>query len=86
MRVICIKQHSHGILTVGKIYEVCDMTTCNCGKVLFNIDLVSIPGVVCKCGFKLGGNVWWVNSKLFAPLEEKGQMFIEEFIELEELI
>lgn len=86
MRVICIKQHSQGILTIGKIYEVHSTNTCRCGEIDFDIGFRHLFGIICNCGFETNGDIWWINSNKFAPLEEKGQMFIEEFIgELEPL-
>ncbi len=86
MRAICIKQHSQGILTIGKIYEVYSTNSCRCGVFSFDIGIKSDKGVICNCNLSIDSHIWWIRSRLFAPLEEKGEMFIEEFIELEELI
>lgn len=84
MKVVCIKQHSQGILTVGKVYEIFNTRTCACGRVCFDVDIQN-PNVLrwsCgKCGCSIDNcPVWWISSDRFAPLEEKGEMFIEEFL------
>ena len=88
MKVICIKQHSHGILAVGKIYEVYNVTTCRCGQIDFDVGIsksqLGSLGSICACGQIDDKGIIWINSNKFAPLEEKGQMFIEEFIEVEQ--
>ena len=80
MKVICIKQHSRGVLTVGKIYEVSGTITC-C-QVAFDVGIrINHRGSYCEfCGYKTDGKIAWISSTLFAPLEEKGEMFIEEFL------
>jgi len=82
MNVVCIKAHSQGILTVGKTYEVSGMETCGCGEVSYDIGIISPPGhrLNCDCGYRFFSEIWWVWAGLFAPLEEKGEMFIEEFL------
>ncbi len=84
MKVICIKQHNDGILTVGKIYEVCGIDICRCGLVSYDVGIKIPPsddmGIICECSFEIDTTIWWLNSNKFAPPEEKGEMFIEEFL------
>ena len=82
MEVICIKQHSQGILTIGNPYEVYQTNSCRCGIVVFDVGITLYrKNTQCRCGsFFLSSTIWWVNSRLFAPIEEKGEMFIEEFL------
>ena len=85
MKVICIKQHSQGILVVGRVYEVYNIRTCYCGLGWFDVGLTTKIGVECtRCNKILYTTTWWIDSHKFALLEEKGQMFIEEFIEVEQ--
>ena len=84
MKVVCIKPHSDGILKAGKIYEVYDIDICRCGLVGYDVGIKIPPsddmGTICECSFEVDTIVWWMDSSLFAPLEEKGEMFIEEFL------
>lgn len=81
MKVICIKQHSESILIIGKIYEVNNIDTCECGFISFDIGLRHSPGTMnCCCNKKTYTIIYWIGSKLFTSIEEKGEMFIEEFL------
>ena len=85
MKIICIKQHSENIVILGEIYEVYDIDICKCGIVAFNVGLKDERKTECDCGILTTTQIAWIASHIFAKLEEKGQMFIEEFIELEKL-
>lgn len=83
-RVVCVKPHSAGVLEVGRIYTVKDIryTVC-CGSMCFDVGLTAPKNAVRCVDHNIRfseGPVWWVKARLFAPLEEKGETNIEEFI------
>ena len=71
-QVVCVKQHSQGILEVNKIYTVLNIYKCNCGRIAFDVDILNHynTSTTCDCMKTIEPKtIWWINSKLFRPLE-----------------
>lgn len=71
-KVICIKQHSQGILTVGAEYIIQDINKCvTCPMVALYVGIhheKSKDGVWCNCGTTTDvgwGGPWFIYSGLF---------------------
>ena len=82
--VICIRNHSQGVVKEGEIYPLLDnKVECSCGAEMYDIGAKSNAMYqVCMCGkdYIRNSKTWWLDSRLFATpnLEELyGELCIE---------
>jgi hypothetical protein len=74
-KVVCIKSHSQGFVTKGKIYTINHIEICPiCGIVAFDVgisisELRYLMGTKCHCSYKFPIGDIYVNSELFAPIQ-----------------
>ena len=74
MKVIALKDHPNGAYNKGDIFPILNTKTRGCcGATLLDIGIKLQPwklGTTCTdCGHvELSKDVWWLNSKNFAPL------------------
>lgn len=78
-KVVCVKTHSENLVIKGKIYTVLNTNCpCNCNAVDVGIVDDSPYGIfkAVKCyqcnSIYSYGKIWWISSKLFAPLQDDG--------------
>lgn len=68
--VVCIQNHSQGIVKEGEIYPLLDVRhDCSCGAEMYDIGANSEAMFqVCMCGkeYVRNSKVWWLDSRLFA--------------------
>ena len=72
-KVVCIKNHSQGVVIEGKIYTIFGLKPCTSCKLL-RLDVgVSTPrDGICSCGTKHDQNgIHWIASQLFRPLDDE---------------
>lgn len=68
--VLCIQNHSQGIVKEGEIYPLLDVKRgCSCGAEMYDIGATNNAMYqTCICGKESVRNskVWWLDSRLFA--------------------
>lgn len=68
--VLCIQNHSQGIVKEGEIYPLLELRhECSCGAEMYDIGAISEAMFqVCMCGkeYVRNSKVWWLDSRLFA--------------------
>lgn len=74
--IICIKDHSQGIVKKGQVYTAHEITRMGCGCILLvDVGLKSDrPFTKCAaCGMndEKTDDVWWVDARLFRRLMDK---------------
>ena len=84
--VVCIKDHSQGIIKKGQTFIIKDiwLREC-CGYLVVDIGIKSNKGgCKCKCGqaYSLFSNIWWISAKLLSPIEKSfGEQVLENILE-----
>jgi len=71
-KVVCIKSHSQGLVTKGRVYSVTEVFVCSCGTTAYRLNNYEPPlsffaSCVCNCKKRYRG--WLVNSTLFRPVD-----------------
>lgn len=84
--VVCIKNHSTGLVKKGQTFKVFSMKLCKCGKILINIGInVNVTRSRCVCNHK--HNDAFFCSSLFRkvdPLSKQLDEIEESSCEIEE--
>ena len=78
-KVICVKTHSQGVVKRGVVYPVYAISECGCG---INYDVGIKPKSFLRfcsgCNKLYSGNIHWIASELFRPINDD---FVEETLE-----
>lgn len=72
MKAHCVKSHRDGAVIAGQTHAVGGVSVCACGATTLDVGVPLPPGfthVICSCGQKTFGSVWWIASFLFRPYE-----------------
>lgn len=77
-KVICIKDHSMGVVKRGDIFELHSIrkSPCGCGAIELDVNIPTpsyAKSVICtRCSTKTLGTptTWWVRSDRFAPYDD----------------
>jgi hypothetical protein len=72
-KVVCIKNHSQGVVTEGKIYTIFGLKPCTSCKLLrLDVGISTPRDGICSCGTQHKQNgVHWIASNLFRPLDDE---------------
>lgn len=86
MRVVCVKDHSKGIVRQGQIFTIWGIDSCRCGMILLDIGIrMANSRRVCSCGHEASvGNIIDLDARLFAPLQQTPEisaLTVDELIE-----
>lgn len=87
-KVICIKEHSSGVIKKGDLFELLGMKKhkCKCGVLVLDVGIeTTSPFERCSdCGdirLALNENEHWFRAKLFAPYDDSlSEITVEELI------
>ncbi len=92
-KVVCINNKpiskfgtNHPKLIKGKIYTIENIKYCSfCGICFVDIGIRSNNKLYCACGCIIDkpNGVWFVFASRFAPLEEKSESHVEDFLNIE---
>jgi hypothetical protein len=95
--IICIKDHSQGVVKKGKVYTAHKLQRNGCGCILlvdvgYTSDRPFTQCPVCQTNDEKTDNIWWVDARLFRRLLTKSEeddlaevlaeVFSEELISL----
>jgi hypothetical protein len=71
-KVVCIKNHSQGVVIEGKIYTVFGLKPCTSCKLLrLDVGISTPRDGICSCGTRHAQNgIHWIASNLFRPLDD----------------
>jgi hypothetical protein len=72
-KVVCIKNHSQGVVVEGKIYTVFGLKPCtSCELLRLDVGISTPRDGICSCGTKHDQNgIHWIASQLFRPLDDE---------------
>jgi len=72
-KVVCIKNHSQGVVIEGKIYTIFGLKPCTSCKLLrLDVGISTSRDGICSCGTKHDQNgIHWIASQLFRPLDDE---------------
>lgn len=78
-RVVCVKNHSKGLVKAGQQYTVNGVNFC-C-KPLVDVGVFTFGKAMNCCGKRMEGNINWFSTSLFAPIEEISETTYDEVME-----
>lgn len=82
--VVCVKQHSMGVLTIGKIYRVLGTSECKCGQSI-DIGITDEFGSACHDCLKVFSyTTWYFDIALFRKIERHTAKEVNVHIEFVE--
>ena len=88
-RVVCVNAGPMGPMknvpcpvVLGREYAVGGLKTCpQCGLVVIDVGVRQKGVSLCACGYLANdGDTWWISASRFAPLEERGDVMVEDVI------
>lgn len=90
-RVVCVKDHSQGVVRKGNEYIIhnVSISQCSCKYVLLDVGITSknLFSSHTECGKRwLGDGTYWLNESLFAPLDDLSDYTIETLLNEIEIV
>ena len=70
-KVVCVKTHSQNAVVEGNIYTIAAINKCCKPRLDVGVRVpFPLRGVQCpRCGGVSSGDIWWMGSSLFRPLD-----------------
>lgn len=82
-RVVCVRGHSRGVVRVGQEFVVFGVSRCvGCGCFVVNVGICGSGRTTCnRCLSVLtSSGIHWLDSCLFAPIEEISETTYEDIL------